>query len=741
MMKAQLLATAVCLAMVPTAVFAQRDLPRETVVGPQPAVTATPQAVAQRTAATCTATTTLDFSQRTVNESWKNLAPFVVGGSPNNTTISTAGTYVEPGTGNQTFLFIDDPADTYFGVKNLVWYTDYISQTNATTQIVFSFNRPVNGYSFRIQDIDDNNSNYTDEVTLDAYQSNGTLLSFNNAADATAAINNSAYVRRINNTLEGLQQNPDLQQNGSATVTFNKPITRLVITYRNIINATPGVQYIGIDNMTWCTQANVATTINGPARAIAGSQVTYTVATTASGDYAAPNVQPQVQLVPGLNSQSPVFPAGSSYNNTTGLLTLATIPTLAVGTTNTSEIRFNMPNSTVTGQASSTIGNDDADPADNNGSLAAANVTTTTNTAPTAQTRTATVSRNTTVFTAMPALSGTDPENDPLTYTIVGSSIANINFGTVYFTRNGARTAVSGSTNITLTAAEAATLEFQANNTATATSSRSFSYFTADPFGGVSPSVNYTISVGDRPAVYSSPNVHYFSSLADNTVLATVTDPDASIVSTSAVQTSGTTTRGIQFNSNGTAVSRLVTNGPQSGRIDLPPAGVYGYSVTTTDANGGVTVSNVTITILAGDNEAAYSTNNRFNRDALTSGSQLATVTDVDGGVQSATIGTGTLATGMSFNNTTGVFNVGASVPFAGTYTYTVNTTDAVGGLLLLQPPLPSSTTQKLLTQQYVHPSIATHSLITLNWQRQPIPMVALFRQRYRRARCPRVLL
>ncbi|MFC6225714.1 T9SS type A sorting domain-containing protein [Hymenobacter artigasi] len=429
--------------------------------------------------------------------------------------------------------------------------------------------------------------------------------------------------------------------------------------------------------MSWCTQANVATTLSGPARAIVGTQVTYTAATTASGDYDASGVRPQVQLSPGLNSQSPVFPVGSSYNNTTGLLTLPVVPLLAVGTSSTSIIKFNMPSSTVTGKASSTIDTDDADPLDNNGSLTNANVTTTTNAAPTAAAKSASVTANTAIFSALPAMTGTDPNNDVLTYTIVGSSIANINFGTVYYTRNGVRTALAGTSNVTLTEAEAATLEFKnATGVRTPTaSSRSFSYFVSDLYGGDSPAVNYTITIGDQPAVYTSPNTFIRASLVDNQILASVTDPDGAITTASSVQTAGTNQARILFN---TTTGQFTAN-IGNGNGQQPAAGTYTYNVTTFGASAGTSVTTVTITILASDTEAAYSTSNTFNRDALSTGMTLATVTDPDGPLTNAAL-TGAAPTGVTFNTTNGRFTVGSSVPFAGTYTYNVTTTDVAGG-------------------------------------------------------------
>ncbi|OWP63790.1 hypothetical protein CDA63_07320 [Hymenobacter amundsenii] len=630
-------------------------------------------ALVNRVAATCANTTTLDFSLPANGGSWKNHAPVKAGAASTNTTISTAGSYIEPGNGSETSMNVSNNGATVNGLP-IFWQADYLSNTNASTQITFTFNRPVNNFTMGMQDIDIGANQFIDGVTIVATQADGNTLNLSAAADATVT-HNTAYNTLSGNQLTGVQTSPNNSTAGNAIVQLNKPIISLQITYQNLINLTdPGNQAITIDYMTWCTQANVATTLAGPARALPGSQVTYTATTTASGDYDATGVKPVVKLSPGLASQSPVFPAGSSYNNTTGLLTLATIPTLAVGTTNTAVIKFNMPSATVTGRASSTIDTDDADPLDNNGTLAAANVTTTTNTAPTAQAKSANVSANPAVFIALPALTGTDPENDPLTYTI--ASIPAAGFGILYYNNGGARIAVTANT--TLTAAQVATLEFQRGGTATPTTA-TFQYFVSDPYGGNSANVNYVLTVTDQPAVYSSPNVFLTSVVVNGKVLATVSDSDGSITSTTFTQTSGPATRGITFSANGTATAIERTTG--NDKFPLPGAGTYVYSVTTTDSRGGQTTSSVTIQIITNDNASAYSTNNRYNRDALTTGTTLATVTDPDAPLTAATLATGsTLPSGMSINGTSGLITVGSSAPFAGTYTYNVATTDAAGG-------------------------------------------------------------
>ncbi|WP_175470930.1 T9SS type A sorting domain-containing protein [Hymenobacter psychrophilus] len=609
------------------------------------------------------------FSARTTNEDWKSLPPVVVGAAPRNTTITTEGSYVEPGNGTQTSLRVKDTQRTQLS-NTLMWYTDYTSLAGTATQISYSFNRPVNSFSLQIQDLDRGNT-FIDAVTFLAYQADGSVLNLS-STDATV-VNNTAYTDLSGNTISGIQNNADGSANGTVQVTFNKPIVSFTIVYKNDIGAgqpDPGLQYIGIDYMTWCTQANVATTLSGPARAIAGPRVTYTATTTASGDFAATGVRPVVQLSPGLNSQDLNFPANSSYNNTSGLLTLPLIQTLNPGVANTAIISFNMPSTTVTGRASSTIDTDDADPSDNNGSLAAANVTTTVNRAPTAQAKSATVSANTAAFTALPALTGNDPDGDPLTYTF--ASIPAAGFGVLYYNNGGGRIAVTANT--ALTADQVATLEFKRGTTATPTTA-TLQYFVSDPYGGRSANVNYALTVADQPAVYSSPNVFYRTSTGSGEIFASVTDPDGSI--TRATILTGNLPTNMLFDDRNAGSGNFYRNG--TGNIAV---GTYNFTVTTFNGTGGTTASvPVTIKIIASDNAATYSTNNRFNRDGLSNGSTLATVTDPDTDVTSATLVTGPLANAMTLDATTGrIVVTGTSVPFAGTYNYTVTTQDAAGG-------------------------------------------------------------
>lgn len=218
---------------------------------------ASPLKTGAKTAAACTNTTTLSFATQPVGDDWKNHAPVNAGGGSTNTTIKTAGSYTEPSGTVQTGLAVDG---TTLGVRTLLWNTDYTSNAAVTTTITYSFNRPVNNFTVQIQDIDQGTGSWTDVLQYVAKQADGTTLSF--ATDATITQNDATTTSVTNstNTIKGLKGNTDGQPNGTVKVTFNKPIISFQIIYQNLEPVTnPGVQYVGIDFMTWCTQANVAT--------------------------------------------------------------------------------------------------------------------------------------------------------------------------------------------------------------------------------------------------------------------------------------------------------------------------------------------------------------------------------------------------------------------------------------------------------------------------------------------------
>ncbi|OON65392.1 hypothetical protein B0919_24240 [Hymenobacter sp. CRA2] len=164
----------------------------------------------------------------------------------------------------------------------------------------------------------------------------------------------------------------------SVTIRFTAPLTTSV-------TATAGISSNGIfdtnqgnnsasGSIDVTPAADVVTTLSGPATAAAGSTVTYTATVINNGPAAAATVAPTVQLARGLFNVT-----GGSYNFDTGLLTLTAPGTIAAGEARSFPIAFDLPNNNqpVSGQAQSTASTADAVAANNNGSAAAARVSTT----------------------------------------------------------------------------------------------------------------------------------------------------------------------------------------------------------------------------------------------------------------------------------------------------------------------------------------------------------------------------
>ncbi|AWM34339.1 Ig-like domain-containing protein [Hymenobacter nivis] len=120
-------------------------------------------------------------------------------------------------------------------------------------------------------------------------------------------------------------------------------------------------------------QADIATTLAvSPASVQAGNNITFTATVKNTSPSPAAGVVPKVQLPAGLLLTAANLPAGASYSNATGVVTLPTTATLNNGSTLTYPITFPAPNYTATlpGTASSTTTTTDPTPANNDGSRA-----------------------------------------------------------------------------------------------------------------------------------------------------------------------------------------------------------------------------------------------------------------------------------------------------------------------------------------------------------------------------------
>ena len=97
--------------------------------------------------------------------------------------------------------------------------------------------------------------------------------------------------------------------------------------------------------------ADVTVAVSGPASALPGSPVTFAVTTTNNGPVPVASIVSTLQLPAGLtNSGGTVLvngtAAGASYDNTTGLVTFATVTNLPTGGSVANTVTVQMPDVT-----------------------------------------------------------------------------------------------------------------------------------------------------------------------------------------------------------------------------------------------------------------------------------------------------------------------------------------------------------------------------------------------------------
>ncbi len=125
----------------------------------------------------------------------------------------------------------------------------------------------------------------------------------------------------------------------------------------------------------------------------------------------------------------------------------------------------------------------------------------------------------------------------------------------------------------------------------------------------------------------------------------------------------------------------------QANALKYDPSGAFAGSdnfiFTATDNNGATDANGATYTnpVTQADIEAVYSTPNTYQQKVLSNGSTVATVSDGNGAIVSATLTGGTtLPVFLALNPGTGAITVNGGTVVPGTYTATVFTVDAKGG-------------------------------------------------------------
>ncbi|OGX90407.1 beta strand repeat-containing protein [Hymenobacter coccineus] len=458
--------------------------------------------------ATCGQASGFDFSTRTINESWKSQTAI-----SNGVTIATSGYSADAGTAVDRF----DIENLQNGSQSqaLTWYADYAAKAASTSQVTFTFSRPLSGFSIVVQDIDATSTNLTtsgfiDQVQFDGYASGATTPMA--LAASNVKLGNTSTFSGNNRVTGNATSAADPASN--VIVTFPQAITKLTLTYRNVQTALadPAQQAIGIPSFSYCAEADIETTLTGPTRAQASSSVTYTVNTKNNGPDVPTTVTPTLQLPTGLAG---VTTSSGSYNTTTGLVTFAATSNLALNATVTNTVTFTMsPTNSVSGTATYT-----SPVLDNTTGNNTATLTTVQNRAPVASnvTNSPAILNSTTTQTNLAQFIVSDPDATAGNTTIVSYTILSLPTaaqGTLYVSANGAA-AAPATLNQVITVPTTATpsnpgyqLSFVPNSSFSGNAT--FTYKATDDLGVGSNTATYTIPVtpgADLASVVTGQNI------------------------------------------------------------------------------------------------------------------------------------------------------------------------------------------------------------------------------------------
>ncbi|MGI4885476.1 MAG: T9SS type A sorting domain-containing protein [Janthinobacterium lividum] len=370
----------------------------------------------------------------------------------------------------------------------------------------------------------------------------------------------------------------------------NDPLVATASVNGNLSDPTPANNTQSV-SVTIVPVADVATRLNGPATMLPGGLATYQVVTVNNGPSPANAVVQAVQLPTGLSSVA--VSGGGSYNSSSGVVTFPKIATQAVGlfgeVTNT--ISFTFPTTATPLVSTVTSGTGENGATANNTSPL---TTTLANQVPLANTvtnRLQSPEGNTAAPLNLSALTGFDPDGSPASYTIAALPAAAA--GTLAL--KGTAVQVGQ----VISNADAANLTF--DPASSFVGNAFFTYTTTDDKGATSTAALYTIPVGqDNASVYTSTPLKGGSNQYQNgDVIASVFDANAGAYNaTATVADNGVRTASVDNSTlpPGTqldAVSGLITVYDRT----LLVSGTYPVSITTVDANGGVTTQTVPLRI------------------------------------------------------------------------------------------------------------------------------------------------
>ncbi|MFC6225711.1 right-handed parallel beta-helix repeat-containing protein [Hymenobacter artigasi] len=225
-----------------------------------------------------------------------------------------------------------------------------VATTNANTPfyatVTLTFDREVSNLTFVVQDIDKGTlnttgvtangggSDFTDELDLYALNGAGTRVALAAANVSTVAnINQFLANQSVNGTTQdavrgiGLNGDPNNANSssrlGNVTITFTSPVKSVRLTFRNlntITGATTRIQTIGFEQISWCSQADLTTTLAAQASPVlAGGTGQFNVTFANVGDITTAATTQRVQLPTNLSGVSATN--GGVYSSTTGFVT------------------------------------------------------------------------------------------------------------------------------------------------------------------------------------------------------------------------------------------------------------------------------------------------------------------------------------------------------------------------------------------------------------------------------------
>lgn len=522
------------------------------------------------------------FSTRTTNESWKTQSAAV-----GSVTITTSGYSASAVLPADRF----DIESLQGGAQSaaLTWFTDYTSSMASTSQVTFTFSRALTGFSIVVQDIDAtsatlNTATFIDQVQFDGYVSNTATTPV-----ALAAANIKLGTTNIfsgNNRVTGSGASAATPAD-NVIVTFPQAITKLTLTYRNTqtANTDPAQQAIGIPSFGWCAEADIATTLTGPIRAQASSQVAYAVTTKNNGPDVPTTVTPTLQMPTGLTGLT--VNNGGTYNSGTGLVTFPAISSLAVGAAVANSLSYPMPaTGSVSATSAFTSTATDLVSTNNTSTLATAQ-----NRAPVASdvTNSPAILSSTTSQTAIAAFNASDPDASAGNTTIVSYTIVSLPTaaqGTLY---------VNGTV---ATAGQVITVP------TTATAGNPGYQLSFVPNGTFAGSAAFTYRATDDVSVGSNIANYYVPVTAGADLISTMTGQSTGVEGQSKTYSVTTTNNGPATSTNVVPTLTLaskpafssvtVTNGSYD-----PTTGIVTFNTTASLASGAAVVSTIVLVVAA----------------------------------------------------------------------------------------------------------------------------------------------